>query len=778
MDPIVSRSADLLPPVTIDPRIHGCKPHHNDIIHGPDNGEAQVMLNTQYINLPRLPDNLSKVQLDTLPNDLLGHHVVDIPPSGGMVPTNNATGYYGEDLLGNDLTEEDKRLAAALVAVQLVHQQKQNPLLPAELLNTKTMTPLSPFTSTSIEKPGMAAMVSSYIQAFEDESTAHLLDPPQPATAPQPAMQERKSFSSQPLPDIRLPPLPPLKKVISTQNLLKNKSKKTYLDQHLDSESVKDCVVDNLKLPKIDDMDTSMEDHCLDDMDSDYEIDSELKPSRRSLPHKKRIPKKLKTQPQRNIHSKCYKCQKCGDSFSSQTSFFNHRSQHTNPLKRSNIFSCEICQFQSPMQMQFFEHLKTHYEPKNAVESVIQTDLQDFNDSNMPDVVDSFEMKEENNESNKKNMLFSITCEQCGKIFRRQRMYEAHKATAHPPTMEEFSEPEDMMEGIRHVVNIQATCPDEENDEKQIRAWKDLTCVQSDVSVSAPEKSCIQSDSFEESTNSSPTKKKAKKKELACPHCPRIFIHRTSLLYHVRSHTGRRPHQCEVCGKSFFAKNALKVHMRMHSGDKPYKCETCGRCFRQWGDLKYHVTSLHSTQKQYQCEFCGKDFARKYSLIVHRRIHTNEKNYVCEFCCKTFRASSYLLNHRRIHTGEKPHSCDICHKPFRMKSDLKRHRATHNKVRANPSSVVVVTDHQAAATAAMVVSNHQPSPIEHRPEHQPLMTTPEPECILPDVSTAPLNLMRSDATDGLAYTRGITLERDQNTVYVWLPTGAESILPD
>lgn len=91
--------------------------------------------------------------------------------------------------------------------------------------------------------------------------------------------------------------------------------------------------------------------------------------------------------------------------------------------------------------------------------------------------------------------------------------------------------------------------------------------------------------------------------------------------------------------------------MRLHSGDKPYKCEYCGRHFRQWGDLKYHCISIHSDEKQYQCEYCGKDFARKYSLIVHRRIHTGEKNYRCEFCGKTFRASSYLQNHRRIHTG-------------------------------------------------------------------------------------------------------------------------------
>lgn len=123
----------------------------------------------------------------------------------------------------------------------------------------------------------------------------------------------------------------------------------------------------------------------------------------------------------------------------------------------------------------------------------------------------------------------------------------------------------------------------------------------------------------------------------------------------------------------------FQVHKRLHSGDKPYKCEECGRHFRQWGDLKYHTTSLHSDQKQFQCEFCGKDFARKYSLIVHRRIHTGEKNYQCDFCNKTFRASSYLLNHRRIHTGEKPHPCGVCGKPFRVRSDMKRHMLTHSR---------------------------------------------------------------------------------------------------
>ncbi|OXA59396.1 hypothetical protein Fcan01_06360 [Folsomia candida] len=62
-----------------------------------------------------------------------------------------------------------------------------------------------------------------------------------------------------------------------------------------------------------------------------------------------------------------------------------------------------------------------------------------------------------------------------------------------------------------------------------------------------------------------------KQEVLKCAVCDRIFNHRNSMVYHMRSHTGERPHQCEQCGKSFFATSALKVHMRLHSGEKPYK---------------------------------------------------------------------------------------------------------------------------------------------------------------------------------------------------------------
>lgn len=61
-----------------------------------------------------------------LGSELLNHHnglVVDLG-AGDFIPVN----YTSEDLLGQDLTEEDRNLAAALVAVQLSQQQKQQQL--------------------------------------------------------------------------------------------------------------------------------------------------------------------------------------------------------------------------------------------------------------------------------------------------------------------------------------------------------------------------------------------------------------------------------------------------------------------------------------------------------------------------------------------------------------------------------------------------------------------------------------------------------------------------
>ncbi|XP_017486693.1 PREDICTED: uncharacterized protein LOC108375114 isoform X2 [Rhagoletis zephyria] len=171
-----------------------------------------------------------------------------------------------------------------------------------------------------------------------------------------------------------------------------------------------------------------------------------------------------------------------------------------------------------------------------------------------------------------------------------------------------------------------------------------------------------------------------------CTKCGRDFNSFNALKYHRRTHTGVRPHKCDTCGKSFYALSALKAHTRTHTGDKPFKCDVCQRDFRQWGDLKYHFISKHTEHKNYQCEYCGKAFARKYSLVLHRRIHTCERNFKCDYCDKAFRASNYLQSHRKIHTGEKPYECTVCSKCFRLLGDLRRHERIHQRAAAKEAA--------------------------------------------------------------------------------------------
>ncbi|XP_003702506.1 uncharacterized protein LOC100877507 isoform X2 [Megachile rotundata] len=546
--------------------------------------EAQAVLlegmeGAQYITIQRADgETLGKtVPLLTLNGELIPEGmVVDMINAGVGTDYGTATQYYeADDLLQHELTEEDRRLAAALVAVQLQQQQKQQQLH-SQSQHEETALP--------------------------DVSHLETLTPV-------------NTYSIQTVPESNTPPvyptLQPFKRI--THNVKQEFiNVKSEYDVEVSAESSEDATPSSG--PK------------------------------RSLPHKKRIPRNFKQQTKRNSARKdSNRLNSDGISTESSTD------------TQSHVFKCELCSSKFNSQLKFFEHLKVHYEP----------------------------VKQETRTAQATNTNITISVAETAQNLENT-------------VIEEFSEPEDLMEGIRGVVEETGAQIDEDTTESPLSTvnatpplWT-ITDVTEHVHRDHVKPPTVTEPTLhnKEKTDIPQTMKKKKilktrksSDELMCSQCDRTFHHKNSLVYHMRSHSGERPHQCEVCGKSFFAPSALKVHKRLHSGDKPYKCEECGRHFRQWGDLKYHSTSIHSEQKQYQCEYCGKDFARKYSLIVHRRIHTGEKNYRCEFCNKTFRASSYLQNHRRIHTGEKPHPCTVCGKRFRVRSDMKRHMHTHSRGR-------------------------------------------------------------------------------------------------
>lgn len=631
---------------------------------------SRELLDNVNVGITDVPPQFMMQRIGVEPAQLLSNEL--LPTHGGLVVdmTNNeylpAVNYATEDLLDHDLTEEDRNLAAALVAVQLVQQQKQQ----QQLLHHQDSS------NVIVSTNSLASLVSS-------------------------SNLENNKID-----------------VINDQQIVI-----THL--HHNDSILKKALLTTTK----DDFNIQIKNEIIDDSiqmqrDSDCENKNDARSSKKSLPHKKRISRKLQKKPAILRHRyKCNVCD-CDQIFNTPEELSNHTACHqaVNMVIQPINFSCQICTAGFSDQLTFFQHLKAHYEPNFSTAQIGSTKVENRNPEKGEDQKDSL----------LSSLLPPLNCIYCNKTFRRQKAFEVHMRDAHNKVEDEFSEPEDLMEGIRNMVAANDDTTDEEQDSKVWHYATELPAQNSAIHVlQNPGQVChmcgqifnsneevlqhlqnckvkveakLEQNSDSESKGRN-RKKRRKNGHLFCPHCDRVFTHRNSLMYHMRGHTGERPHQCDICGKSFFAATALKVHMRLHSGDKPYKCENCGRHFRQWGDLKYHRISIHSDEKQYQCEYCGKDFARKYSLIVHRRIHTGEKNYRCEFCAKTFRASSYLQTHRRIHTGEKPHPCEVCGKPFRVRSDMKRHQNTHTR-RRNPCATARMNATVSNISSAVIIRDN------------------------------------------------------------------------
>ncbi|XP_041973116.1 uncharacterized protein LOC121728863 [Aricia agestis] len=226
--------------------------------------------------------------------------------------------------------------------------------------------------------------------------------------------------------------------------------------------------------------------------------------SKKSLPHKKRISKKLKRNNGGSTPQQELVVINCGEEGPHEEilpdTFATPPTHQMRPL-----LICQICgEFYGEEQLKFYHHLKEHYEPHTTIiienpvpdlnidkmntcivdnvatlpDSIVELSLENtvpktiyqdkhilYNDKSLYSNKYTMSLEKEIQEANKADIytedlekLGLYTCVKCNKSFKKQRQCEAHIKEAHSnhnqklEDMGEFSETEDLMEGIHVAV--------------------------------------------------------------------------------------------------------------------------------------------------------------------------------------------------------------------------------------------------------------------------------------------------------------------------------------
>ncbi|XP_053170999.1 zinc finger protein with KRAB and SCAN domains 5-like [Scomber japonicus] len=122
-----------------------------------------------------------------------------------------------------------------------------------------------------------------------------------------------------------------------------------------------------------------------------------------------------------------------------------------------------------------------------------------------------------------------------------------------------------------------------------------------------------------------PSKKKSQ--SLSCNICGRVTLCNSSMVNHLRTHTGERPFTCQICGKCYSTKSQVLDHIRAHSGVKPYTCFICGKSFKTRLGMKKHAQVKHEENQPFKCMQCSQQFHRVVEFKRHmRKVHNMSEN--------------------------------------------------------------------------------------------------------------------------------------------------------
>ncbi|XP_022097506.1 oocyte zinc finger protein XlCOF6-like [Acanthaster planci] len=276
-------------------------------------------------------------------------------------------------------------------------------------------------------------------------------------------------------------------------------------------------------------------------------------------------------------HTKPFSCDLCGRAFGDKKIRDVHRRSHTN----EKPFVCAECGQAFRSKAVAIKHGRRHSGLKPYVCKICNkayTQIHNLTDHEKTHVDDQ-----------------TFACKTCGKVFYARSSLRRHRIKEHP----------DEKTGVQKIpLSRNQVITKEPGVFEIIR--KPYVC-----------KVC---------TEGYKTKKSLKMHEKiheasrVCQYCNAVFVSRSDLVIHIRSHTGERPFACSICGKTFTSKKATNRHEKSHSGVKPFECKTCNKRFTRSSNLKDHELIHAGKSKRFACSGCEKIFASRSAMKSHERL--------------------------------------------------------------------------------------------------------------------------------------------------------------
>ncbi|KAH8334182.1 hypothetical protein KR059_007286 [Drosophila kikkawai] len=101
-------------------------------------------------------------------------------------------------------------------------------------------------------------------------------------------------------------------------------------------------------------------------------------------------------------------------------------------------------------------------------------------------------------------------------------------------------------------------------------------------------------------------------------------------------------------------------------------------------DTSLTEDSSGKARRKHFCDKCSRDFNSYNALKYHQYTHNQQRSHKCDSCERSFYTQSALKAHERTHSGVKPFKCEKCDFKFRQWGDLKYHIISrHSDIKAH-----------------------------------------------------------------------------------------------